>query len=268
MLLLRRFKIHWVKDVHEGGNFGRIIWAVQNLDKIPLLKSYKYFMDGIAGSYIMIPVLTAYYTLNYLKSKDYLKLAWIVFSMFGLLLLFVSIFHDNVDRFYFENLFTSIAIVLVLPLGMDLYPKNKLWKNALAIGIILFGFIRVYSLHDDFSRRLEWKKTFLEKTDDLENNKIVIDKSLVADFDLSLTWGSAQEFWILSALKDGKQRSVIIAEDANSKNFLLDNKNVFIGQWRYYEHNKLPWRYFRFEKNKPYIRMNELPDSMRKNNRE
>ncbi|MCB0530579.1 MAG: hypothetical protein KDD14_00200 [Saprospiraceae bacterium] len=211
------------------------------------IKSNRDFLQWCLFDYYLVPILTAVNTGFYIWKKQWLKAVLATFAPIGFVLLVNVPFHQGDNQFYLENLYLPLAIFTAVPLIFDVLPstlpEKRIW---LAIaGISALGLLRITLAHRNWSARVNWEQGILEKTASLPNRKLILTEEQAPMDTLILSWGSAYEFLLLSALEHpDSARCLIIDEAAWRFDSLRNEPDLFLGEFKNYPFEALPKRYF------------------------
>ncbi|TNE60573.1 MAG: hypothetical protein EP344_06910 [Bacteroidetes bacterium] len=222
------------------------------------IRSNRDFLHWCWTDYYMVPLLLLLNTGFYLWNRDWLKAILVSVSPFGFLLLVNVPFHAGDNQFYLENLYVPLAFFVALPLVVDVLPRlgaGRFIVPGVAL-IALIGVLRITHRHQSWTDRINWERTFLEKTAGLQSRKLLLTEEQVPMDTLILSWGSAYEFLLLSALESpDSARCILIDESAWRFDSLLEHPRLFLGEFQNYRYDQMPGRYFHLRDTTPYVRL-------------
>ena len=224
------------------------------------IQSNRDFIKWCATDYYLFPILYALGLVFYFIKKNWLKAALLLLTPLAYILLVNVPFHTGDRQFYLENLYLPLAIFVAVPLVFDVLPawlpENKIWiPVALLAGL---GLLRIYQAHQPWSDRLHWEQQFLEKTAHLPNRKLLLTEEQVPMDTLLLSWGTAYEFLMLSALEHPDSARCILVDEASWRfDTLLAQPRLFLGEFKNYRFDELPRRYFNFQDSSAYVRFSK-----------
>lgn len=196
------------------------------------IKSNRYFGYHLLTDYYFLPVLWLAVLAYYAKKQFKLKFALLFFFVLGYLLLINVSIPDGHITFHMESFYMPLSLFISVAFIMDVLPL--LTKKQALIFLVFMVSCRLIHIgfqHEKFTKPLEWKKTLIKETQDLENKKLAI-YCKDAPENLMLTWGSSFEFWMLSTLETGVSRSIIIYDSPKEMTpGRMADKNVLLSKW-------------------------------------
>lgn len=221
------------------------------------IKSNHDFLKWCLSDYYCIPVLAAFNTGFYVWNRNWPKAALSFFFPAGYVLLVNIPFHAGDNQFYLENLYLPLALFTAVPLVFEVLPG--LLPDPKMIGVIAviagLGLVRIYHRHTFWSERVRWEQSFLEQTAALPKRKLVLSEQQTPMPSLILSWGSAYEFLMLSALEHpDSARCILIDETPERFDSLLARPGLFLGEFKNYPTQELPRRYFNIRDTSAYVR--------------
>jgi hypothetical protein len=244
--------IYFIKKKFFTENYD--LHSLENLNNISAMfphyfniYSNKVFLKNCIDKYYWVPVLSTLICLLYIKTKKWGNLLLFLVTVCGYLLL-VNICYptDYTQQFYIENLYLPIGFFIAIPFVFDVI--HRLHEKKLAITllgiIILTALIRLYTISNIYTTRINWERHFL--TAHL-NEKLLIKETPQHVKTLLMTWGTPFEFWLLSTTEYGKTASIMINDEPWNMQFVLQTKNEFVTTWGHrFPYSTLPKRYFLF----------------------
>jgi len=220
------------------------------------LQSTKNFIHYFIHDYYLVSFLFFANLAFYLKTKNCKSFLFILFSFLGFALLVSITYPNGADQFYLENQYLLLSIFVIVPFVYEVLPqlKDSNWsKQLIVLLLILVSIYRIESTHDYYTNRLNWYRSKLEVTNQLEHRKIIFKVDTSINKQVLMTWASSCEFWLLSTLESGISRSIIIEEVPNEFDWVNSNK-AFIGKWGSFDYEKLDRRYFKFNDTSVYVK--------------
>ncbi|MBK8969321.1 MAG: hypothetical protein R3D58_16770 [Saprospiraceae bacterium] len=220
------------------------------------IQSNRDFLQWCLRDYYLIPLLVAVNTGFYFWKKQWLKAAVAVLAPIGFVLLVNVPFHLGDNQFYLENLYLPLAVFAGFPLVFNVLPGILPEKK---IGVVIaslaaLGLLRIGMAHQNWTARLNWEQALLEKTANLPNRKLILTEEHAPMDTLVLSWGSAYEFLLLSALEHpDSARCLLIDEAAWRFDSLRNEPDLFLGEFKNYPFEALPKRYFNLRDSSKYI---------------
>lgn len=190
----------------------------------------------------------------FLKRRQFVALFWFFLFFTGYLLLINSSYPDpaNLRHFYLEHMYLPLGTMTLLALAHTGILNHI--NTSGSILILLFLAIRLTHIgtyHQYFTDKIAWQRQFLlaQPTDKI----IYAEKDVLDVRKLIYTWGSAEEFWLLSTLELGETRSVGIFDNPESLRWAIEKSDRFITKMQIFDYAELPARYFHFNNtNLPY----------------
>ena len=156
-------------------------------------------------------------------------------------------FHNGDNQFYLENLYLPLAMFVAVPLVFEVLPgllpeRQMFMALTIITGLQIF---HIYQSHRPWTERLHWEQEFLQKTAGLPHRKLLLTDQQVPMDKLILSWGTAYEFLMLSALQHPDSARCILVDEAPERfDTLLAKPALFLGDFRNYSFDELPKRYF------------------------
>lgn len=212
------------------------------------LQSNKNLLNCFVHDYYFVVVLLIASTIYYIIVCKYGKLL-LMLSFFVAYCFLVNISYPNgADQFYIENQYLILSFIVVLPFSVDILPKIR--NSKIEFGIVCLicaiGIFRIINAHTPYSNRLNWNRNLLLKTEEFPQKKLIIPSTHAPKDTLYMTWASSYEFWLLSTIKKGVSRSIIIEEKENEFDWALPCKKSFITRWGVIDYTDLNKKYFVF----------------------
>lgn len=212
------------------------------------LPSNKQFIYDCIHNYYWIPICGALVCLRFISQKKWLQLALFIISATGYLLLVnVSLPDAPSARFYVENLYLPLGIIIGVPLVYEVFPvlEQRRLATVFFAAIVLTGLFRIYRCHDLYTHRLNWERDFLAKNMD---KKIAIEEKLIpSGTPYFMVWGTPYEFWLLSTTENGRSASIIFSNNIKDIEWALGERKSVLTTWGTFPYKDLPNRYFKFQ---------------------
>jgi len=154
-------------------------------------------------------------------------------------------------QFYMENLYLPLTIFIAYPLVFDVFPAIK---GKYLIGIlILVCIIRVAHIYMASAPFTERANYLLELIETGPQNKVVRSATEAEKEILQMSWGTPYEIWLLSTLKTGKTRSILITPNPGKLRWAKSHNRSFLTPWGAFGYETLPDRYFNFSDTSQYV---------------
>lgn len=211
------------------------------------IKSNRDFLHWCLRDYYLIPAAILLNTGFYVWKKQGLKAILAALFPLGFVILVNVPFHLGDNQFYLENLYLPLAMFVAVPLVFDVLPgllpeRQMFMALAILTGLQIF---HIYQSHWFWTERLHWEQEFLQKTAGLQHRKLLLTDQQVPMDKLILSWGTAYEFLMLSALQHPDSVRCILVDEAPERfDTLLAKPALFLGEFRNYSFDELPKRYF------------------------
>ena len=210
------------------------------------LETTKEFIKDCFTIYYWLPIVLILVAVYCIAKKQWLTLLWVYGFFAGYaLLVCVSSSANPPQRFYIENMFLPLGLIVAVPLVFELLPwlQNKRLDLAFTALIILTFFIRIQFASEPFTERLTWVKGFTEK---FGEKKLIVATSALPVDTLLMTWGIPYETWLVSMYKNGTVSSLNSSDNPDQWRWALDRRDAWITQLELVPYNELPSRYFNF----------------------
>jgi hypothetical protein len=212
------------------------------------LESSQRFFGYLWADYYMLLATFATVSIWYFWQKKWLQLALLWLFSAGFLCIVNATYFQGAHQFYIENQYLLLSLFVIFPFVFDFLPaiSSKPWSKVIVPFLLVTGLVRIGTSNDLYSVRIEWLRSFMEKTPDASQRKLVVEASKVPKDTLLLTWGSHFEFWLLSTIETGVTRSIIIEEEKDKYKRAMNKNHSFVSPWGDIEYNTLNPRYFVF----------------------
>ena len=215
------------------------------------LHNNKVFLKSCLTTYQWIPIIATLISITLFIQKKWLKLITFLIAFVGMILLVnVSYAFTELERFYSENLYLPIGIILAVPFVVDVIPlisksKKYAWVSyALVITILISGVIRIYSASGVFADRLNWERVYLNEH---KNEKLLVRSTEKQRKKLIMTWATSYEFWLLSSLEHNSPASIVITDNIQDVEWAQGGNANFITMWGVFDYKDMPSLYFNFK---------------------
>lgn len=222
------------------------------------LESNALFFQYVLKDYFLLIICLISLVVFYFIKHNWLKLGLILLYFFGYLVLVNISYPDGAEQYYIENLYLPLSIFVAVPLAFELNQRLKVKYIPILIALLLLS--RVFHIgitSSKYSERIEYLQGIMKETELLPNKKLIIKENPNHVDNLFMTWATSYEFWLLSTIREGSSRSIIITENPESLRWALPGTNNFITAWGAPNYNQLPNRYFKFEDNSEYVILKE-----------
>ncbi len=218
------------------------------------LQSNINFLSYLITDYYLLIIALALISVHAVQEKKSFWFICISIPFLGYLFLINISYPDGPHQFYIESLYLPLSLILFLPL-VSIFSQKPNHKNlVLALSIVVgIRLVHIYQTHPFYSERVAHIRTFLKKTEDLPNKKLILRSEQVNNELLMLDWGLAYECWLLSTIDEGISRSVVVENKRGSHQAALKKNNAFCPTWGNYPYPNLPKRYFIFNDSTYYI---------------
>lgn len=219
------------------------------------LQSNRDLLHWCLGDYFLLPLAFLAVTGFYFWQKKWYKLLITGGFFLGYLLLVNVSFANGDNRFYIENLYLPLVLLLAVPFAFDLLPYflaqqqgNPVrikWAFGVLSILLAVRLLQIGVAHQSWTARLDWERELLSTTANLPQPKIILPESQVPMDKLIMTWGSSFEFMLLSSLESPDQtRMITIDEDPAHLQWATDQRRSVITEWEVWKYEELPKRYF------------------------
>lgn len=185
--------------------------------------------------------------LYYLYHKRYLLLGLYMTSISGYLFIINCMYHDSNSSFYLESFYLILGVMTIVPLVFDIIATINL--KVVYIGISIMFIVKVVDIsytRQAFKARNDYLLSIIEKMNDRQDDKLIIQADSSDIEALMMTWGSSFEAWLLSTTQLGQTKSLLIDESIVSYDYARTINNAFKTKWCIFSYNNLPERYFKF----------------------
>lgn len=234
---------NWYDDM----NMGRLSNFVKLFPDYFNIKSNADFFDYLIKDYYVSLILLIVIIVWFILRKKYLRLIYIIFFIVSYILLVNITFPEGAVHFFAESKYILLSIFIIMPLVYDIYQEISFKASFyVLILVIMVRIIHISECHTLYSARLDILREVIDKTKNLDNKKLIFRQSDFPMDTMMMTWSSAYEFWLLSALENKEQRSIIIDENPERFDSLLNRNDIFLEEWRVYRYSDFPDKYFKF----------------------
>ncbi len=222
------------------------------------IKSNADFFSYVIHDYYISLILLIVVVIWFIFKKKYLQLSYVLVFVLSYVLLVNISFPEGVPHFFAESKYILLSIFIIMPLVYDIFPKvpfkTTFW---ILIFVIIVRVIHINNSHSLYTARLDILRNVIDETENFENKKLILYQDEFPMDTLLMSWASAYEFWILSALENKEQRSILIDENPGRFDSLLNKKDIFLEEWRVYHYKDMPVKYFLFDTTTTYMKYNK-----------
>lgn len=184
------------------------------------------------------------------KRKTLLFLSVLLFFIGYSLLVNIS-YPQGGAKFYMENLYLPLTIFVAYPLAFDLLPALK-GKYFLGI-LLLAGIIRLTHIYYTSAPYTERANYLLELIEETPEGKMVRSATEAEKEILQMDWATPYEIWLLSTIKTGRTKSMVIIDNPEKLEWAKSQNKSFITKWGAFDYETLPDRYFNFTDSSQYV---------------
>jgi len=217
------------------------------------LQSNKDFIKYVLADYQIIWLLFFALLFFYWRFKKVYKFFLLFTFVTGYLLIVNVSFSNGAEQFYMENLYLPLSVMIIISFVFDLMPSvQQKYVVPILCFILVVRLFQISINHQPYTERLSYLKQILDKTELLENKKIIIPSSAVSTDTLMMTWASPYEFWLLSTTRANRTRSVFISDSPDEISWALSYRKKFITKWGAFDYHALPIQYFVLNDTVPY----------------
>ena len=251
LIVNKLFFRNWYDDMNMSrlDNFVKLFPGYFNI------KSNRDFISYAIQDYYISLILLLIIAISFVLTKKYWRLIFVLVFIISYLLLVNISFPEGVPHFFAESKYVLLSIFIIIPLVYDIYPKIPFKTLFVALVIVVIvRIIHINNVHSLYSARLDILREVIEKTENLDNKKLILYQDDFPMDTLLMTWASAYEFWLLSALENQNQRSILIDENPDRFDSLLNRNDIFLEKWRVYQYKDMPQRYFHLDSTTHYIK--------------
>ena len=235
---------NWYDDA-QMQHLGNLVTYFPNYFSVPT--NALFFQYLLSDYYFLIP---AFLGLMYLLlvQKNYAVLSWYLLFCTGYLLLVNTTYPDptQLRKFYSEQFYLPLGTMTLIALALHLhFDAVSRWLPVAIALIIVVRLQHIYALHYRFTEKIAWQRQFMRTQ---AGDKIIYPEKEVPEAQkLIYTWGSAEEFWLLSTLDYGETKSIVITDDPEALRKHKDQPRLFITKHKVFDYADLPSRYFLFK---------------------
>ena len=222
------------------------------------LKSTLHFWTFLQTDYYFYPLLLLVLVLFYGIRLKLLKLLLFIGFNVGYFALIHGSFPWGPEQFYIESFYQIFTVFIAVPLVFEVMPwLAKQWKPLLpivVIGLLASRLIHIGLQRQPYHERLQWNLDMLAHTRQFSTSKFLInEKDIDLDFYL-MSWGSAFETLMLSALHhpDSTRTFYIFQEKDINIEESLKLKDTYITPFGPIKGHSLNARYFNFTDTSTY----------------
>ncbi len=219
------------------------------------IKSNGEFFSYVIHDYYISLILLMVVVIWFILKKKYLQLSYVLVFVLSYVLLVNISFPEGVPHFFAESKYILLSIFIIMPLVYDIFPKvsfkTTFW---ILIFVIIVRVIHINNSHSLYTARLDLLRNVIDETENFENKKLILYQDEFPMDTLLMSWASAYEFWMLSALENKEQRCILIDENPGRFDSLLNKKHIFLEEWRVYHYKDMPEKYFRFDTITTYMK--------------
>lgn len=210
------------------------------------LASNKQFLLDVIGKYYLLILMLLSMTYYYISKKNYIKV-FLLLAFFGGYLILVNVSYPNgADAFYIENLHLPLSVFVALPFALDFKLQNKNYFIILVVLIVAIRIIHIGFNHNLYTERVNMLSNYLQKTENLDQKKIIISENHFPKDTLLMSWATPYEFWLLSTHNGNDTRSIMITDNVSDIKWTKSYNKKFVTKWGVFDYSELPTKYFNF----------------------
>lgn len=242
------------KTTYDSAALGGLKNFITLFPNYVTLQSNINFIKYVLVDYQIIAFVFFVLLFFYGRLKQFYKLLLLLVFVGGYFLLVNVSFNNGEEQFYMENLYLPLSIMIIIPFVFDFIPSIPS-KYIMPILCLVLA-VRLFQIglnHQPYTERLTYLKQILDKTEQLENKKIIIPTSALSEDKLMMTWASPYEFWLLSTTHTNSTRSVFITDAPNEISWALPERKKFITKWGAFDYHTLPKPYFILDDTSSYF---------------
>ncbi|HMX39422.1 MAG TPA: hypothetical protein PKD78_03810 [Saprospiraceae bacterium] len=179
------------------------------------------------------------------RERAWGRLALMLFSLLGYLLVVNPPYPEGAEDFYLENLYLPLSLMVLLPLVLDVLPALPArWSTAAVAVALALRLAHIGWQHAPYTARLDWERQWLRRN--ATEDKLIFADAVAPMDTMLMTWGTGYEFWLLSTVEEGRTRSVLIDDSPRQFGWAMNDSRLFLTKWGAFPYEKLPQRYFIF----------------------
>lgn len=229
-----------------------------------LFDNWWHFFSFLSTKRFLLSCLKAYYLFTfifcalvyyYAASRQFTKGILLIGFSLAYIFLINSTFRWGLPQFHIESFNQILAIFVLVPFLLDLFPKFSP-KTKILFLVILFSIrlVHIYTQHSGYSNRLEWNQALLESSKQVKARKFLLPESASPVDLLQISWASPYETILLSALSgpDSSKSIFIYNPDIHPVKKWLPANNSLVTPFGPIPVESLPKAYFHFESNSDY----------------
>lgn len=253
-LVVYLIKLVFFKHPYDSQSMGNLKNLITLFPYYFDIQSNKNFLYNLFTDYYLFGIIFLVNIGFYILKSSWKKLSLMVIFSLGYFLLINVSYPEGANKFYMESYYVQLSLFVIIPFIFDTLPQIKIkYHYPLLFAIVLIRLVHIYEAHRPFKERLAWERSYLTKSQNGSNKKII---SSLKDFPkdkLFDNWATAYEFWLLSTIEQKSSRSVIFIEDPNKLLWATPKKDAFVTQWGVFEYKDLPAQYFKFRDTNAYV---------------
>lgn len=244
-LVILVIKFLFFRSVYEQHAFGGLKHVYTFFPHYFGTFSWSRFWANCLSHYYWLPMAWILVVVHYMSQRRFLLTAYVTLAVWGYLFIVnVSYSDSSTPNFYIENLYLPLAVIVSLPLAIDVLPGLKsaaIWL--IWVSVLLSGILRIVSTSASYTQRLNWQRTQLKQ---LANEKVIIKTSPSDAAIMLMDWCSPYEFWLLSTIETGQSASIIFDPDPGHRDWAKGHTKDFIVNWNIFPYSQLNPKYFIF----------------------
>jgi hypothetical protein len=215
-----------------------------------------FFIKGCVKNYWLFVIIAAAGWVSAARQKEYLALAWTMVFAGGYLLLICITFWDvNFNRFYIESEYMPLTIICCAPFVFYTLPTLQI-KHAMLLMAVIFCIRFAYIQHSSamFSNRVAIMEQISNKMKERNLTKVIIKEPVPGiDSALVMNWGAPVESIFLSGLRgEIPQRTFLFADEGTIRAFHTSSKDTVLGCWEKRGPASIDNRYFQQDTSSTY----------------
>lgn len=243
--LLFIVKLKFFKTAYDSNSMEGIRNFKTLFPNYVFLESNKKLLEYAVRDYYLVFILFLSLLLFYAWGRKFAKLSLVGLFFMGYLLLVNVSYPNGGEQFYMENLYLPLSVFVIIPFVFEapaIFEKRRLF---ILIAIILvIRMVDMVDKHKKYTERVAYLDGYINQTALSDQKKIIVSEKNFPIDTMMMTWASPYEIWLLSTVKTGETRSILITDNVDEQRWLQGFNAKFVTKWGAFDYAELPRKYF------------------------
>ncbi len=224
---------------------------VELMPKFWTLYSFKFFFNRIPGIYFFTVTTGIIVLINYLYSKDWLKLIYFILSSTFFFLITLVIYHEGNADIAMERIFLPLNVFIAIPFCKDVVLRNHrvtLKSVSYIVIVLILSITFIFRGALKYERRTDYLSKIVSDLSKTSESKFIACQEQLDMEIVEIPWAFSTETLLLSSLGKNPSKTVYLVgkeTDIDNIDINKDNSLLVTDFWLYWDADKLNNKYFK-----------------------